>query len=140
MVQSPLKSLLLSSGSWYVQNFACDLQRLESLFLSVLWKACNQIPLALKARFPGDSKFLCYILRLGSLTWGSEPSRQGESFFGFIVLQSVGRPPTGYGFWFYCVCTPPTSGYGFFFVFGHGVSFFFGEFQHLPVNDCSTAS
>ena len=28
---------------------------------------------------------------------------------------------------------------GFFFIFGHGVSFF-GVFQHLPVNGCSTAS
>ena len=30
-----------------------DSARLESLFPSVLWKSCKQIPLAFKARFPG---------------------------------------------------------------------------------------
>jgi len=43
--------------------------RVESLFHSFLWKAYNQIPLALKARFPGDSQSLCQIPKLGSLTW-----------------------------------------------------------------------
>ena len=50
--------------------------RLESLFPSALWKAYNQIPLALKARFHGDFQSLCWILRLGNLMWGSEPSQQ----------------------------------------------------------------
>ena len=36
--------------------------RLESLFLPVLWKSCNQILLASKVRFPGDSQSLCWIL------------------------------------------------------------------------------
>ena len=49
--------------------------RLESLFPSVLWKAYNKIPLVFKVRFPGDSQSLCQIPRLGSLTWGSEPSQ-----------------------------------------------------------------
>ena len=52
--------------------------RLESLFPPVLWKSYNQIPLALKARFPGDSQSQCQIPRLGSLMWGSEPSQQWE--------------------------------------------------------------
>ena len=52
--------------------------RLESLFPPVLWKSYNQIPLALKARFPGDSQSQCQISRLGSLMWGSEPSQQWE--------------------------------------------------------------
>ena len=43
--------------------------RLESLVPSVLWKACDQIPLALKARFPGDSQSLCWIPRLGFRTF-----------------------------------------------------------------------
>ena len=82
--------------------------RLESLFPPVLWKSYNQIPLALKARFPGDSQSLCQIPRLGSLTWGSEPSQQWENFFGVIFLQSVGHPPGRYGVWFYHDCAPPT--------------------------------
>ena len=63
----------------------------------VLWKSYDQIPLAFKVRFPGDSQFFCQVPRLGSLTWGSEPSQQWENFFGIIVLQFVGHPPGGYG-------------------------------------------
>ena len=48
---------------------------LESLFPSVLWKACNQILPALKARFSGDSQALCWVPRLRSLPWGSKHSR-----------------------------------------------------------------
>ena len=54
-----------------------------SLFPPVLWKTYNQIPLALKARFPGDSQSLCWIPRLRILTWGSEPSQQYENFFRY---------------------------------------------------------
>ena len=39
---------------------------LEYLFLPVLWKSLNQIPQALKARFPGNSLSICQIPRLGS--------------------------------------------------------------------------
>ena len=66
--------------------------RLESLFPLVLWKSCNQIPLTFKVRFPEDSQSLCPVPRLGSLTWGSEPSPQCKNFFGIIVLQFVGHP------------------------------------------------
>ena len=85
-----------------------------------------------------DSQSFCWIPRLGSLTWGSEPSQQWENFFGIIVLQFVGCPPDGYGVWCHCDCTSPTI-LQFFFVFGHGVSFFDG-FQDSPVDGCSTAS
>ena len=78
--------------------------RLEYLFPPVLWKACNQILLTLKARFPGDSQSLCQIPRLGSLTWRSEPSQRWENLFGSIVLQSVGRPPGRYGVRVYRDC------------------------------------
>ena len=57
----------------------------------------NQIPPALKARFSGDSQSLCWIPRLGSLKWGSEPSQECETGFDILVLQSVGHPPGGYG-------------------------------------------
>ena len=77
---------------------------LESLSPLVLWKACNHILLALKARFPGDSQSLCQIPRLGSLTWRSEPSQRWENLFGSIVLQSVGRPPGRYGVRVYRDC------------------------------------
>ena len=35
----------------------------------VLWKFCNQILLASKVKFPGDSLSLCQIPRLGNLLW-----------------------------------------------------------------------
>ena len=71
--------------------------RVESLFSSVLWKSCNQILLAFKVSFSGDSYSCCQTPRLGNLTWGSEPSLQWENFCGIIVLQFVGHPPGSYG-------------------------------------------
>ena len=46
-------SLLLYSGSWSPQGLVCALQESVS---SVLWKLCNQVPLASVVKFPGDSR------------------------------------------------------------------------------------
>ena len=86
----------------------CCPPRVESLFSPVLWKSCKHIPLTFKVRFPGDSLSFCQIPGLGSLTWGSEPWQQWESFLGIIVLQIVGCPPGVYGILFYHVGAPPT--------------------------------
>ena len=80
--------------------------RLESLFPSVLWKSCKQIPLAFKARFHGGSGSSYQIPRLGSLMWGSEASQQWEYLFDIIVLQFVGHPPHRNGILFYSDCAP----------------------------------
>ena len=40
----------------------------------VLWKFCNQIPLASKVKFSGGSQSLCQIPRLGNLLWFLELS------------------------------------------------------------------
>ena len=56
------------------QDFVCVLQ-VWSLFPPVLWKSYNQISVAFKIRFPVDPLSLCWITRLGSLMWGSEPSQ-----------------------------------------------------------------
>ena len=82
--------------------------RVESLCPPVLSKSCNQIPLAFKVWFSRNSSFRCQTPRLGSLTWGSEPSLQWIYFCGISVLQFVGHPPSSYGIWFYCDCTPRT--------------------------------
>ena len=82
--------------------------RVESLFPPVLSKSCNQIPLAFKVWFSENSSSHCRVPRLGSLKWGSEPSLQWVDFCGISVLQFVSHPPSGYGIWFYCDCTPPT--------------------------------
>ena len=118
-----------------MQDFVCVPPQLESLFPSVLWKSCNQILLTFKVRFPGDSQSLCPITRLRGTAWGSEPSRQCESFFGVTVLQSVGPPLAGMGF--DSVVTVPLlpSLCSSFFISGHGVSLSGGS-QHPPVNGC----
>ena len=82
------------------RRFCLYSPRLETLFPSVLWKSYNQIPLAFKVRFPGNSQSLCWIPRLGILTWGSEPLQQWENSFCIIVLQFVGHQPGRYRIWF----------------------------------------
>ena len=125
-----------SDTSWQLKH---PLQE-WSLFPPVLWKSCNQIPLALKGRFPGDSQSLCWTPRLGSLTWGSEPSQQWGSFCGLVVLQFLCcPPPVGMGFDFIVIAPLLLSGCGFSFVFGRGVYFFDG-FLHCPVHGYSAAS
>ena len=96
---------------------------LQSLCHPVLWKSYNQIPLALKVRFPRDSQTLCQIPRLRSLTRGSEPSQQWENFFASIVLQFVACPPARYGIWSYLIA-PLLSSHCCFFVFRCAVFFF----------------
>ena len=84
LAQSLVGSLLLSPGSWYAQGFVCALEESVS---PVLWKFCNQIPLAFKVKFPGGSPSLCHIPRLGNLLWVLQLSQQCENFFGIIVLR-----------------------------------------------------
>ena len=82
--------------------------RVESLFPPVLSKSCSQISLAFKVWFSRNSSSRCQTPRLGSLTWGSEPSLQSVDLCGISVLQFVSHPRSSYGIWFYCDCTPPT--------------------------------
>ena len=113
--------------------------RVESLFPPALLKSCSQILLPLKAWFSGNSSSCCRTPRLASLTWGSEPSLQGVDFCGIIVLQFVNHPPSSYGIWVYCDCAPPTISLQLLLcLWMWGI--FFGEFQCLPVNDCSAVS
>ena len=65
----------------------------ESLFPPVLSKSCNQFPLAFKVWFSRNSSSHCRTPRLGSLTWGSEPSLQWVDSYGISVLQFVNHPP-----------------------------------------------
>ena len=113
--------------------------RVESLFPPVLSKSCNQFPLGFEVWFSRNSSSCCWTPRLGSLTWGSEPSLQWVDIHGISVLQSVSHPPTSYGIWFYCDCAPPTiSLWLLLCLWTWGI--FFGEFQCLPVDDCRAAS
>ena len=113
--------------------------RVESLFPPVLSKFCNQIPLAFTVWFSRNSSSSCQTPRLGSLTWGSEPSLQWVDFCGISVLQFVSHPPISYGISFYCDCIPPTiSLWLLLCLWMWGI--FPGEFQCLPIDDCSAVS
>ena len=113
--------------------------RLESLFPPVLSKSCSLISLAFKVWFSWNSSSCCWIPRLGSLSWGSEPSLQWVDFCGISVLQFVSHPPSSYGIWFYCGCPPPTVLLLLLLcLWMWGI--FFGEFQCLPVDYCSSVS
>ena len=81
----------------------------------VLWKFSNQILLCFKVRFPGDFQSLWQIPWLESLKWGLELSQQCNNFFGIIVLQLVGHPPSRYGVWFNVIAPLLPSHYGFSF-------------------------
>ena len=117
---------------------AC-LPRVDSLFPPVLSKSCNQILLVFKVWFSGNSSSRCRTPSLGSLTWGSEPSLQWVDFCGIIVLQFVSHPPNSYGIWFFCDCAPSTiSLWHLLCLWMWGI--IFGEFQCLPVDDCSAVS
>ena len=63
LAQSLLWTLFLSPVSWWTQGFVCALQECVS---PVLWKFCNQIPLASKVKLPGGSQSLCQIPRWGN--------------------------------------------------------------------------
>ena len=69
LTQSLVGSLLLSPGSCCTRSCLCPPRVSVS---PVLWKFWNQIPLAFKVRFPGDSQSLCRIPWLGSLLWALE--------------------------------------------------------------------
>ena len=113
--------------------------RVESLFPPVLSMSCNKIPLAFKVWFSRNSSSCCRTPRLGSLTWGSEPPLQWVAFCGISVLQFVSHPPNSHGIWFDCDCAPPTiSLWLLLCLWMWGISF--GEFQCLPVDDCSAVS
>ena len=95
-VQSPMGSLFFPPGFWCTHYFVCALQVWSLCFPPVLLKSCNQILLAFKVQFSGDSSSHCQTPRLGSLTWGSEPSLQLVDFCGITDLWFVSHPPSRY--------------------------------------------
>ena len=131
-------SLLLPLGP-DAHTTLCVPPRAESLFPPVLPKSCNQIPLGFKVWFSRNSSSRCQTPRLGSLTCGSEPSLQWVGFCGISVLQFVSHPPNSYGIWFYCDSTSPTISLRLLLCLCMW-GIFFGEFQCLPVDDCSAVS
>ena len=71
LTQSPVGTPLPSPSSWCTQGPICALHESVS---PVLWKFCNQIPLASKVKFSGGSQSLCWIPRFRNLLWVLELS------------------------------------------------------------------
>ena len=105
--------------------------RVESLFPPVLSESWNQILLAFKVWFSRNSSSHFQTPRFRSLMWCSEPSLQWVDFCGVSVLQFVSHPPSSYGIWFYCDCSPSTVSLWLLLrLWMWGI--FFGKFQCLP--------
>ena len=108
--------LFLSSGPYCRQDFVCALQY-WSLCSPVLWKSHNQILLAFKVSFPGDSQSLCWIPSLGSLMWGFRTlTKVGELLW--CHCSPVWVWPTQQVFDFIMIMPFLLSHCSFFFVFG----------------------
>ena len=122
-------SFLLGLGACMI--LFCPL-RLESVFPPVLWKSCSQVPLAFKVIFPRDSQSLYWIPRLGRLTQGLEPLQQWENFLVLLFSSLWITHSAGMGFDLNMFVPLLPSWCGFFFVFGHGISFFWW----VPVSSC----
>ena len=132
LVQSPVRSLLLSSGSWCGQDFVCGFQA---------WSLCFPQSCAspiIKSCWPSRSDSLGIPSPVfGSLGWEGWCGVQdlynswrislALLFSGLWVTHRVGLK-----FDFVVIVSLLSSHWGFFFVFGHRVSFF-GGFQHPPV-------
>ena len=112
--------------------------RLESLFPSVLWKAYNQIPLALKARSLGIPS--PFVGSPGWETWCGVQNLHSSARTSLVLLFSNlwVTHLAGMGFDLIMIVPFLPSCCGFFFVFACELSSF--GFQHPPVNGCSTAS
>ena len=97
--------------------------RLEAIFTQVLWKSCNQIPLAFKIRFPGNSQSLCWVP--GWEAWyGVKNLHNSWSTYLVLLFSSLSvTHPVCLGFDFVMTVPLLLSHWSFFFVFEHGVSF-----------------
>ena len=129
MVQLPMGSLLLFSGSWCTQNFVCALQDQNLSFPQY-----SGSPI-IKSCWPA-----------GQIPWGfpiplSHQNLHHSGRTSLVLFSSLWvTHPGGMGFDFIVIVPLLLSRCVFFFVFGCG--FFvvvFGGFQHPPVDGCSTA-
>ena len=115
LVQSPVKWLLLSSVLVCTRFCLCP-PRLESLFPPVLWKSCNQIPLAFKVRSPAWE------------AWHRVHNLHNSGRTSLVLLFSSlwATHPAGMGFDFIIIVPLLLSRCIFLLVFRRVVSFFFG--------------
>ena len=85
--KSLVGSLLISPGPWCTQCVVCALKEYVS---PVLWRICNQIPLASKVKFSGGSQSLSWIPMMGNVLRVLELLSQCKNFFDIIILKFAG--------------------------------------------------
>ena len=78
----------------------------------------QEIRWGLQGRFPGDFQSLCWIPRLGCLTWGSEPSHWEMTFLLLLFSSLWVTYLAGMEFDFMVTVSLLLPHCGFFFVFG----------------------
>ena len=111
--------------------------RLGSLFPPVLWKSYNQIPLAFKVRFPGDSQSLCWIPRLGSLTEDLYKPRLQKNQRMHFMSQYLKRKKSSFRFWLNFKCL---STFEFTYCFEFTVFMFLQQICQLCFLHCNSVN
>ena len=120
LVQSPMGSLILFSGSWCLQNFVSAVQDWSVCFPQSSASA-SQIPLTLTARFPGDSQSLCWISRLGRRHGVKNLHNTARTSLILLFSSLWMTHPMGMEFDFIMIEPLLLSHCGFFFAFGREV-------------------
>ena len=100
--------------------------RLKAIFTQVLWKFCNQIPLAFKIRFPGNSQSLCWVPDWEG--WcGVQNLHNSWSTYLISLFSSLSvTHPVCLGFDFVMI-VPLLLSHWSFFLFKHALSFLVGS-------------
>ena len=132
-------SLLLSSLSWYVQNFVCALQD-----WSLPLPQAPGSPV-IKSHCPARSACMGipspFIRSPGCEAWCGVQNLHNNAGTSLVFLFSSVwvTCAVGMGFDFVMIAPLLPSHWSFFLAFGHGVSYFDG-FLYPPIDGCSTAS
>ena len=123
-----MKSLLLP---WVHMRPCLCPPRVESLFPSVLWSSCNQVPLAFKAEYSGGSFSWFQTSRLVRLTPQFWVRLRTLTHVGKLLQSNcspVCREPRWYDIWLHCKYYPSTTLLQFLScVFGQRRSFLVGS-------------
>ena len=85
-----------SPGSRCAHYFVCALQEWSLCFPSSM-RVLQSNHASFQSLILSEFLLLCRTPRLGTPTWGSEPSLQWVDFCGISVLQFVSHPPSCYG-------------------------------------------
>ena len=121
-----MRSLLLSSGSWYTQGFVCALQD-----WSLCYPQSRGRPI-IKSHWPSRSDSLGiprpFVWFPGLEAWyGAQNFHNSGKTSLVLSFSSCGHQLHGNWIWFYCDCTPPIISLRLLLVFPWGCIFLVGS-------------